>query len=474
MYLGATKEIKVKLLSLLAVLIIAISQSVFAITDTQLQNYRIRIHTTTSNATIRVDNGYSIYIDGVKVEYTVDSKKEDFILSKVGNNISLKNSSKVLGQGKIIKLKKNDSNTRYFEVKGIDNLDYAKYPDNAIIQLDSKNTNILVINETSLENYLKGVIPYEMGANAPLEAMKAQAITARTLAVRRVDKNAADGYDITNTTSDQVYKGYSDIYFSSTNNVYKAVEQTKGLVLSYNGNLIEGMYYSNNGGYTANDGFVWSSGNSTPYYKSKKDDYDTYLHKTTASWGMINYQNTYTKDELRKKILDGFSSYPAYYKAPYCTPAFTGISENFDIEVLSQENGYITQMRIKDDGGHEYIVKNYANRWFFGLRSQQYNLEKLSGLYIKNSNATTSKDNIYIKNADGNTKEVETGQLIIKGSDKTTKVEAIKYLFSGRGYGHGIGMSQNGAMNRAEAGQSYKEILSFYYDGTKVVSNYGN
>ena len=447
---------------------------VSAITQSQIDNYRVRIHSTTSNTVIRATNGYVIQIDGKDVNYAIKSSGEEFTLSKTSNGVSIKSGSKSIGEGLIVTFKKINDKTKYIEVKGLNGLTYAQYPDNLTIRLDSGKSQMLVINETNLETYLKGVVPHEIGASAPLEALKAQAITARTVAVNRVNKYDKDGYDVTSTTSDQVYKGYNATYFSTTHNVTKAVEATKGLVLSYNGKLVEGLFYSNNGGQTANDGFVWGSGISTPYYKSKVDSYDTYLHKSTASWGKINYSGTYTKEELRKIILDGQSRYPGYYKSPYCVPNFNGLSENYNIEVMSETNGYITQIRLSDDEGRVYILKNYAVRWIFGQRSQQYKITRIGGLFVKSPSKINEKDSIYVKSADGTIKEVKKSNVTLKSASKTSGVENIKYHFNGAGYGHGIGMSQNGAMNRAEAGHTYKQILDFYYEGTTISKNYNN
>lgn len=448
-------------------------QLAFAITPAQVDNYRIRIHSTSTSTTIRVNSGYSLYVDNKKVNYNIASAGEEFTFTKSGDSIEVK-SSEAIATGSIIQLKKNDTAERYFEVKNIDSVAYAKYPDNVTLRLDSSKSNLLVINETPLETYLKGVIPHEMGASAPLEALKAQAITARTVAVKRVNKYNTDGYDVTNTTSDQVYKGYNVTYFAKTHNVCKAVDDTKGIVLTYNGALIEGIFYSNNGGMTASDAYVWSSGIATPYYKAKVDTYDTYLHKSILSWGKINYDFSYTKEELRNKIIASSTKYPAYFKSPYCTPAFNGLSENYNIEIVSQSNGYVTQIKLSDDTGRVYTIKNYATRWFFDLRSQQYSLTKISGLYAKSSSSTMNMDTVFVKNDKGEMVEVKLSDLKVKSSSGVSSVSSTRYVFDGKGYGHGIGMSQNGAMNRAEAGQNYKDILNFYYEGTKTVSNYGN
>lgn len=468
------KIVNISLLTMFLLVFFGFNQ-VHAIATSQLENYRIKIHSSSNPITIRVDNNYYITADATRVNYEISSSGEEIIFEKINDKVVAKKSNgDIIVEGSEVKLLRRGTEVKYFEVKGIDGLAYAKYPDNVAVRLDSSKTTMLVINITALETYLKGVIPHEMGASAPLEAMKAQAVTARTLAVKRVNKYNSEGYDITNTTSDQVYKGYNATYFSSSHNVSKAVEQTTGVVLTYNGSLAEGVFYSNNGGQTASDGFVWGSGSSTPYYTSKKDTYDTYLHKTSLSWSKIAYTNTYNKKELRDLILDNSTKYPAYYKTPYCTPNFNGLSENYTIEVVKSTNGYVTEIKLSDDTGRSYTIKNYANRWFFGLRSQQYTLSQTGGLFVKSTTKTTKKATVYVKGANNNVSEVDESKVYIKSATDVKPVEDIKYVFEGKGYGHGIGMSQNGAMNRAEAGHTYNQILEFYYTGCKTTSNYAN
>lgn len=459
---------------LLITILLFLLQQVNAISDSKLNDYRIRIHTSTNSVTIKVDNNYSIYVDGKIINYTPATNGENFTFTKQGSKVSIsENSGKVLGSGLEVKLMNKASSLKCFEVKGIDGQDYAKYPDNVIVKLNSNMDTILVINSTNLETYLKGVLPHEIGGGAPLEALKAQAITARTLAVMRVGKNSKDGFDITNTTSDQVYKGYTESYFNANSNVSKAVEGTKGKVLLYKGQLLDGIFCSNNGGQTADDSFVWSSGIGKPYYTSKVDPFDKYLNSYTSGWAKLNYTQEYTKEELKKVIMENSVKYPAYFKTPYCTPSFNGISDDFNIEILKESNGYVTELKLWDNKGKEYIFKNYSSRWLLGLRSQQFTLTKDGKVVVKGKNSKKEISAMHAKNVDGTIKGI-TGNLHLKGRNGLKKINSKKYTFVGKGYGHGVGMSQNGAMNRADSGQTYEQILKFYYEGSTIGSNYGN
>lgn len=455
--------------------IVAIQQ-VYAISDSKVKDYRIKIHSSSSSVTVKVNDNYAVYIDNKLSDKKPSKTGTNFVFSKDGNKIKMATSDgSLIGVGTEIKLKNKSSDVKYFEVKGIDGVDYAKYPDDVIIRRSSNLNEILVINSTHLETYLKGVLPHEMGSGAPLEALKAQAVTARTLAVKRAGKNASEGYDITNTTSDQVYKGYNSKDFDASSNVYKAIEGTKGKVLLHNGKLLDGIFYSNNGGQTADDGFVWGSGASNPYYVSKADPFDTYLNSYVAGWAKLDYTESYNKEKLRQIILDNSKKYPAYFKTPYCTPSFDGISENFNVEVLNQTNGYVTKVKLSDDKGKSYIFKNYANRWAFGLRSQQFKLTKAANVVSKSSKKLKTSSKVYVKGASKKVISKNASDLVIKSADNNIgKVEVNTYTFKGKGYGHGVGMSQNGAMNRADDGQKYTDILKFYYEGSKIGSNYAN
>ena len=132
------------------------------------------------------------------------------------------------------------------------------------IHIININGNLTVINDVNLESYVKGVTPAEMPSSWNIEALKAQAIAVRSYAIANLGKHASDGFDLLDSTQDQVYNGV----LAETVNATKAVEETTGLVLTYNNKIISTMYSASAGGYTKSAFEAW--GNDIPYLQSVK------------------------------------------------------------------------------------------------------------------------------------------------------------------------------------------------------------
>lgn len=163
-----------------------------------------------------------------------------------------------------------------FEYNGIGNtltiasgVNSRKYLGNMLFQVSTVRgtTGILPINTVYIEDYLRGVLPSEMSNSYHVEALKAQAVTARNYAIRNLGKYGTS-YDLSDTTYDQVYKGY----YGPLTNVDAAVDATKGMLLLYGTSLVDAYYSANNGGYTEDSGNVWTT--SLPYYVAKPDTYN--------------------------------------------------------------------------------------------------------------------------------------------------------------------------------------------------------
>ncbi|ERI93772.1 SpoIID/LytB domain protein [Clostridiales bacterium oral taxon 876 str. F0540] len=265
------------------------------------------------------------------------------------------------------------------------------------------NGKLLPINSIYIEDYLKGVVGYEMANNFPLEALKAQTIAARNYALSRIGYEASKGYDFDDTASYQVYKGYN----SSYQNVINAVNQTRGEVLLYNDKLVETLYSAWHGGVSENSENVW--GNTVPYLRSVSDPYES------DAWPNGNriYSNAQVQAALVSK---------RYLSS-------TDIFESLDLSSITRfPSGRVSSINIiyKDSAGVDQTksVTKDNTRTFLGLPSNLYTVtyDSVNGFYT----------------------------------------------FSGKGNGHGLGMSQIGARNRASAGQTYNEILKFYYQGTYI------
>ena len=136
-----------------------------------------------------------------------------------------------------------------------------------------------VVNVVNLEEYLLAVVPAEMEPNWPAEALKAQAVAARTYTLANLGKRSADGFDLRNTTDDQVYRGIQDERPSTT----AAVLETKGQVVTYEGRLIATYYHSSSGGHTENNENVWTGGTPLGYLRGVRD-FDDVPGKKYTSW----------------------------------------------------------------------------------------------------------------------------------------------------------------------------------------------
>lgn len=127
-----------------------------------------------------------------------------------------------------------------------------RYRGRLILRLDPGQT-VTIVEEISLEDYLEGVLPHEMDPDWPLEALKAQAVVARTFAYANMGKFRRDGFDLTSDTRSQVYRGLTSV----NENVRSAVRQTRGEVLGWQGKLLTVFYHSCCGGMTENLALVW-------------------------------------------------------------------------------------------------------------------------------------------------------------------------------------------------------------------------
>jgi len=132
-----------------------------------------------------------------------------------------------------------------------------------------------LVNRLNLEDYLCGVIAYEMSSSFPLEALKAQAVAARTYAANRIKGAASRSYDLVDNTDDQVYKGYKAEYFQTDSSIWRAVHETAGKVLTYGSDFVQCFYSASNGGWTEITQHRWSTSEPLKSYNViKPDPYD--------------------------------------------------------------------------------------------------------------------------------------------------------------------------------------------------------
>ena len=296
-----------------------------------------------------------------------------------------------------------------------------------------------LVNYVPLESYLRGVVPHEIGHNAPINAIKAQTIIARTYALRNLRRFKADDYELCADTHCQVYYGLSGINLK----INKAINNTKGLVLTYQNKLVDALYSSTTGGVTANFTDIWN-GEERPYLKTIVD---------SPQHNIWNFSSRSLKQEkdFRNfiKLTKGFnetgrSAFRWKYKVTKVELArnlqkFLVIQKhplsNFkiinSIKITERSaSGRILKAIVDTDIGIIELKKNQVRSAFGPSKSTLFYLDPV---YSKQNKITG-------------------------------------YSFIGGGFGHGVGLSQYGSYNLANLGWSENQILHFYYPGTKVIS----
>lgn len=340
-----------------------------------------------------------------------------------------------------------------------------KYP-GSFEYLRSSGGNLTVINLVDLEEYVKGVIPYEMDDDWPLAALEAQAVCARTYACRTTSHS---GFDVCSSTCCQVYYGVGSGGAGPSELTDRAVENTRGEMLYYQGDLVQNaVYHSSNGGATEDVANVW--GGSRGYLRGKEDPFEAEIDIPNYEWSV-----TYTAEELTwileqkgYKIGTVKNVYVSEYTPMGNVKEVTFEGSRDDLVVKGETCRTIfysstygksaRSMRFTINGGGPASGAVYVN-------DPDHKLTSLDGVSVisgKGSVKSLSGKSFTVLTANG-ASTVETG-----GSAKPNKSTSGTFTLTGTGSGHNLGMSQYGAKAMAELGYSYDEILEFYFTDVTI------
>lgn len=370
------------------------------------------------------------------------------------------------------------------------------------------------VNVIDFDEYLYGVVPSEMPSSWEMEALKAQAVTARTYAISKTGTHNESGYDLCDGVNCQVYNGYGN----EAGRTNEAIDETSGIMIYYNDEPINAVFSASSGGYTDNSENVWTL--SLPYLRAVVDNNE---------YEPVEWTRTITTSQLN-------SLASAHGKN-------IGAATDIVISKVS-ENGRIQELKIVGTNGSFTLNKEEIRTFFAGaggslnsrifkingvgvsLPSSSVNMpnnietinnisktnekSKNDSMYVLGEKNTASKysyEDLYIMGSNGN---VSSGRLafsivgsdgnIIEYDEKADKVDIDNkinnsidisninndvssqyktvnlstsngsgiFIFSGRGNGHGVGMSQRGAQGLAKLGYTYEQILNYYYTGIEV------
>ncbi|MEG0770624.1 MAG: SpoIID/LytB domain-containing protein [Clostridia bacterium] len=335
-------------------------------------------------------------------------------------------------QSEILSVSSNDNALIYHRNKDTDGECYV-----GDLNFTYKDGQIRTVNYAKTQDYLKIVVPTEIGYYK-IEALKVQAIAARNFALSKFTRNRHGDVMLCNTTHCQAYQIYGDYYINNDGTlredrfkyVFPAVDETIGEVGVYNNRIAEIIYADSFGGKSLTDAdawYAWDSNKGTyvrptpnPYYPSVTDPFDT--TKNAFSFD-------YSKQDLYNMAYNGGANNKYLVQFPAQIAAM-GISTIEQIDVIRRsESGIPTEIDLVN-GNNRIQIKGAINiLQFFRLKAGE------AGAKSPNFNLS----DVTLPNADG------------------------IFTISGMGWGHNVGMSQTGAMNRSDAGQNYKDILQFYY-----------
>ncbi len=271
------------------------------------------------------------------------------------------------------------------------------------VRLVPTSQGLTAVNHVDMEDYLASVVGKEMYPTWPLEALKAQAVAARSFALYRRQKQARSFYDLGDTTTHQVYEGLS----SETPNTQMAATSTAGQILTVQGQIIEAVFHSSSGGHTENSEHIWTKPVS---YLRGVPDFDQ--QAPVYQWNV-----RFTAQQLRQRL-----------------PGVGNVLSLVPVSTTPQ--GRIITMKVVGDAGTR-IIKGSQLRSALGLRSTLFSA---------------------------------TPEIGLVASTQQPAATPGAFQFNGRGFGHGLGMSQWGAYFMALQGQSYDQILQHYYQGTTLTT----
>ncbi|MBB4636614.1 SpoIID/LytB domain-containing protein [Longimicrobium terrae] len=322
----------------------------------------------------------------------------------------------------------------------------AAYRGTAEVRLNSAGT-LAGINQLPLEQYLYGVLPYELSPALwpELEAQKAQAVAARTYALSGLGKRSSDGYDLLATTADQVYGGVAGEHPLSN----QAVDETAGIVAAYGGKLIQALFHSTSGGWTANNEDVYNSA-ALPYLRGVIDH-----ERGNAQTVLDSLRNPVNPFRLRgKRNGDYEADWARYHRWTFEWSAaeisrvisdYAGqpVGRVLAINVTERSNsGRVLRIEYVTDAGTFVDTKDHVRGSLRYINASGAPTNLLSTLFV-------------------------IDPVINRKTGEVTGFEAY-----GGGFGHGVGLSQTGAVGMAAKGDGYEAILHHYYQGIDLVRWY--
>jgi len=315
----------------------------------------------------------------------------------------------------------------------------------------------LVVGIMDVDDYLKGVVPREMPALWPLEALKAQAVVARTYAYANRNRHGADGFDLcTLSTCCQAYGGVAWEHEASS----RAVDETRGVIILINGRPAATFYHSDSGGHTESVENVWG-GAPQSFLVGVPDPFPAAAGSTHTSWRI----------EISQQTLQNIVR---HNRGDVGTVLAVQVARRY-------QSGRVAELVISGTRGAVTYTRQQARLFdgtagLFALRSTMYNVTAAHPqVFLHNGQSVSgpsSLQNVHVATAAGRQVLPASENYVVQGAAGTRSINAVptSFVFSGSGWGHGVGMSQWGARGMAMAGHTFRDILLHYYRGVDLIN----
>jgi stage II sporulation protein D len=446
----------------------------------EIENIRVLLRTSGFNALTHNEIKITSNVD-----YTVFYENEQMVYEK-GHVLTIDANHPMLKD--FIRIKPNEPNGR-MEVKSIERA-YGAPIYRGFLEISKGANGLYLVNEIPIEEYLYAVVPSEMPTSYGLEASKVQAICARSFAYSQFHGNsyAAYGAHVDDSVASQVYNNYRETEIS-----IRAVNETSRLGLTHKGSVISTYFFSTSSGHTANSGHVWAQWDTRdfptttaeylvgkPQFSevltldlSQEEDFATFIkndqynaYDRDQAW--YRWQVTMTKEQLEKSIENHLKQ--RYLNAPklvktlgednrFRTRPVETIGELMDIQVYSrQESGIITEMVFVGSEATVKVATEYNIRFLLAPKKYDDNEADISVI---------RKDGSKVNNASTMPSAFFTME---QKRDNANQLESI--TFYGGGYGHGVGMSQNGVKGMVDQGFSFEQVLKHFYTNSELKEIY--
>lgn len=331
--------------------------------------------------------------------------------------------------------------------------------------------NLTIASVVDPSEYISCVISQEMANGWPLEALKAQAVAARSYYATNLGRHSAQKIDICGTTHCQAYYGCSGAGESTD----RAARETAGEYLKYNGKVVEAFYYSSNGGASENSENVFMD--ALPYLRGVLDPYEADIA------GRINnyyWTRSFTGEQLRAKL---------------SAAGYTRCATVKSVTITKTPTGNVYSMAFLDVNGKSWTISKDNCRIVLGMNSLHFDFDGAAANPPAQNTPPSDTEPMYVIDGTGTVTQITGPQYVLLGDGTVEQIETGSqggtdipptpvpnttggtltpangvFTFRGAGLGHNVGMSQWGAWAMAQRGFSYQDILTFYYTGVTIES----